>query len=119
MDPQSEPLGFRRWAMILAAAYILLVVITVTGTRERYVPEKKESFTLKKAFITIRSNDQLLFFMITAICFNTGWYLTNGLGIYYFKHVLCRPELYAVFAGIVGVGQMLGLFLFTGLSSRF
>ena len=115
----NELLGYRRWAMILAAAYILLVVITVTGVRERYTPEKKESFTLGKAFRTIKSNDQLLFFMITAICFNTGWYLTNGLGVYYFKHVLGRYELYAVFAGIVGVGQMLGLVLFTVLSNRF
>ncbi len=115
----SEPLGFRRWAMILAGAYILLVIITVTGTKERYTPEKKESFTLKKAFITIKNNDQLLFFMITAICFNTGWYLTNGLGVYYFKHVLQRYELYAVFAAIVAVGQMLGLVLFNILSNRF
>ena len=115
----DELLGFHRWAMILAAAYILLVVITVTGVRERYTPEKKESFTLGKAFRTIKSNDQLLFFMITAICFNTGWYLTNGLGVYYFKHVLSRYELYAVFAGIVGIGQMLGLVLFTVLSNKF
>ena len=115
----NEPLGFRRWAMILAGAYILLVVITVTGTKERYTPEKKESFTLKKAFITIKNNDQLLFFMVTAICFNTGWYLTNGLGVYYFKHVLQRYELYAVFAAIVAAGQMLGLVLFNILSNKF
>ncbi|MBQ7546973.1 MAG: MFS transporter [Clostridia bacterium] len=115
----NEPLGFHRWAMILAGAYILLVVITVTGTKERYTPEKKESLTLKKAFVTIKNNDQLLFFMLTAICFNTGWYLTNGLGVYYFKHVLQRYELYAVFAGIVAVGQMLGLVLFTVLSNKF
>lgn len=115
----NEPLGFRRWAMILAGAYILLVVITVTGTKERFTPEKKEGLTLKKAFITIKNNDQLLFFMITAICFNTGWYLTNGLGVYYFKHVLSRYELYAVFAAIVAVGQMLGLVLFTVLSNKY
>lgn len=115
----NELLGYRRWAMILAAAYILMVVITVTGVRERYTPEKKESFTLGKAFRTIKNNDQLLFFMVTAICFNTGWYLTNGLGIYYFKRVLCRDALYPVFAGIVGIGQMLGLVLFTVLSNKF
>ena len=115
----NEPLGFRRWAMILAGAYILLVVITVTGTKERFTPEKKESLTLKKAFVTIKNNDQLLFFMITAICFNTGWYLTNGLGVYYFKHVISRYELYAVFAAIVAAGQMLGLVLFTVLSNKF
>ena len=115
----NEPLGFHRWAMILAGAYILLVIITVTGTKERFTPEKKETLTLKKAFVTIKNNDQLLFFMITAICFNTGWYLTNGLGVYYFKHVLQRYELYAVFAAIVAAGQMLGLVLFNILSNKY
>ncbi|MCR5484460.1 MAG: glycoside-pentoside-hexuronide (GPH):cation symporter [Clostridiales bacterium] len=115
----NEALGYRRWAMILALVYVATVIITVTGTKERHVPEKKESFTLKKAFVTIKSNDQLLYFMLTAICFNTGWYLTNGLGIYYFKRVLERPGLYSVFAGIVGIGQMVGLISFSVLSNKF
>lgn len=76
----NEALGFRNWSMVLSCVYIAAIIVTVTGTKERNVPAKKESFTLKKAFHTIKNNDQLLIFMITAICFNTGWYLTNGHG---------------------------------------
>ena len=115
----NEALGFQRWSIVLACIYVASVFVTAVGTKERNVPEKKESFTLKKAFNTIKNNDQLLIFMITAICFNTGWYLTNGLGVYYFKHVMARYELYSVFAAIVGVGQMAGLVLFSALSNRF
>ncbi|MBQ3150781.1 MAG: MFS transporter [Clostridia bacterium] len=115
----NEALGFQKWSILLACVYVAAILITVTGTKERNIPEKKESFTLKKAFHTIKNNDQLLIFMITAICFNTGWYLTNGLGVYYFKHVLGNYELYSVFAAIVGVGQMAGLILFTSLSNKF
>ena len=115
----NEAYGLHRWSMILAAVCIAMVLITVSGTKERFIPEKKESITLKKAFITIKNNDQLLFFMITAICFNAGWYLTSTLGVYYFKHVLQQYELYSVFAAIVGVGQMLGLVLFNVLSNKY
>ena len=115
----NEAYGLHRWSMILAVFCVVMVMITVTGTKERFIPEKKESITLKKAFVTIKNNDQLLFFMITAICFNTGWYLTSTLGVYYFKHVMHQYDLYAVFAAIVGVGQMLGLVLFNVLSNKY
>ena len=115
----DEAAGLHEWSMILAVACIVMVMITVTGTKERFIPEKKESITLKKAFVTIKNNDQLLFFMITAICFNTGWYLTSTLGVYYFKHVIHQYSLYSLFAAIVGVGQMIGLVLFNVLSNKF
>lgn len=108
----NQEKGYSRWAMICAVIFFLGALITVSTTRERIVIDQKEKFTLKKAFSIIRRNDQLLVFMIVAICFNTGWYLANGLGIYYFKFVVENEDLYGLFAIVVGAGQFVGLLLF-------
>lgn len=114
----NEANGYQRWAMVAGVIYILVTMITVCSTKERVKLKRNDSFSLKKAVKIIRSNDQLLIFILTAICFNTGWYLTNGLGVYYFKYVVEKPNLYSVFAVLVGAGQFIGLVLFPILSNK-
>ncbi|MEG0546236.1 MAG: glycoside-pentoside-hexuronide (GPH):cation symporter [Oscillospiraceae bacterium] len=115
----NEGVGYSRWAMIAGFVLIAGSIITVTTTREKTVTPPKEKFTLGKAFKTVKNNDQLLVFMLTALIFNTGWYITNALGIYYFDDVMGNKKLLSVFAAIAGVGQALGLFLLPVLSKRF
>ena len=117
----SRTVGFSRWAAICGVLLILGCLVTFFTTKEKVheQPGNKESFTLARAFRTIKNNDQLLIFILTAICFNTGWYLTNGLGIYYFKSVLEKEEIFSAFGVIGGVGQALGLILLPVLSKRF
>ena len=57
--------------------------------------------------------------MLTALLFNTGWYITNAMGIYYFDKVMGDKSYLSYFAAIGGVGQALGLFLLPVLSKRF
>lgn len=114
----DENRGFSRWAMVAAAVFFLGALITTCTTKEKIVIDQKEKFTLGKAFRIIKQNDQLLVFIVVAICFNTGWYLANGLGIYYFKYVMENRDLYSVFAIVVGVGQFIGLMLFPILSKK-
>ena len=71
----NDSVGYSRWAMIAGIVLIIGAFITVTTTRERGSVPPKEKFTLAKAFKTVKSNDQLLVFMLTALLFNTGWYL--------------------------------------------
>lgn len=115
----DDGLGYSRWAMIAGIVLIIGSIITVTTTKEKGAAPPKEKFTLKKAFITVKSNDQLLIFMLTALLFNTGWYLTNALGIYYFDNVMGDKGMLASFAAVGGVGQALGLFLLPVLSKKF
>lgn len=117
----SEPAGYSRWAVICAVLLVIGCLVTFFTTKEKVQlkSESKEKFTLGRAFQTIKKNDQLLIFILTAICFNTGWYLTNGLGLYYFKSVLENDKLYGVFGIICGAGQALGLLLLPILSKRF
>ena len=57
--------------------------------------------------------------MLTALLFNTGWYITNAMGIYFFDNVMGNKSLLSYFAAIGGVGQALGLFLLPVLSKKF
>ncbi len=117
----SQPVGYSRWAAVCGVLLVLGCMVTFFTTKEtvREQPGKKESFTLARAFRTIKNNDQLLIFILTAILFNTGWYLTNGLGIYYFESVLEKRDLFSLFGIIGGVGQALGLILLPVLSKKF
>lgn len=115
----NDSIGYSRWAMIAGIVLIIGAFITVTTTRERGSVPPKEKFTLAKAFKTVKSNDQLLVFMLTALLFNTGWYITNAMGIYFFDNVMGNKSLLSYFAAIGGVGQALGLFLLPVLSKKF
>ena len=84
----NDSVGYSRWAMIAGIVLIIGALITVTTTKERGSVPPKEKFTLAKAFKTVKSNDQLLVFMLTALLFNTGWYITNAMGIYFFDNVM-------------------------------
>ena len=53
--------------MIAGIVLIIGAFITVTTTKERGSVPPKEKFTLAKAFKTVKSNDQLLVFMLTAL----------------------------------------------------
>ena len=110
--------GYSIWAALLGALFVLGMIITASTTRERIVSETKEKFSLKRAFVTIKSNDQLLVFILTAILFNTGWYLTNGLSISLFKYIAEDVSYMTYFAVISGAGQATGLFGLSILSKR-
>lgn len=114
----NENKGFSRWAMIASVIFFLGALITTTTTKEKIKTDQKERFTLRKSFKIIKQNDQLLIFVVVAFCFNTGWYLANGLGIYYFKYVMENKDLFGIFAVVVGVGQFIGLLLFPLLSKK-
>lgn len=107
----TSPEGFSRWAMIAGCILIFTALIAFFSTKEQHDVTAPEKFSFKKAFGTIKSNDQLLVFMLFAMLSNTGWYMTTGLGMYYFKVVLGDSEKMGVFGIFTGVGQALGLLL--------
>lgn len=111
--------GYSRWAFLCGLVLIAGALVTVLTTKEKGALPPKEKFTLKTAFKTVKSNDQLLVFMLTALLFNTGWYITNAMGIYYFDDVIGEKKLLSIFAAIAGVGQAVGLVLLPVLSKKF
>ena len=112
--------GFSRWAGILGILLVLFSTICVLSTKEKNVVYgKKAKFSFKKIFTVLKSNDQLIVFMLFAMLSNAGWYLTSGTAVYYFSDVLERPKAQSLFQTIGAVGSVLGLLVIPILSKWF
>ncbi len=109
--------GFSRWAMICGAALICFSLICVLTTKEtNVVYNEKQKFSLKQIFRVIKSNDQLVVFIIFAMLSNAGWYLTSSTAVYYFTDSLGDASKQSLFSTIGAVGSILGLLVIPVLS---
>ena len=115
----NEGMGYSRWAMACGLVLIIGSLVTVVTTKEHGSVPPQEKFTLKAAAKTIMANDQLLIFMLFAMLFNAGWYITNAMGIYYFDNVMGDAGLIASFGAVGGAGQAIGLFAMPVFSKKF
>ena len=112
--------GFSKWAGICAIALVTFSLICVISTKEKNVVYgKKTKFSFLKIFKVLKSNDQLIIFMIVAMLSNAGWYLTSGTAVYYFSDVLEKPTAQSLFQTIGAVGSVLGLLVIPILSKWF
>lgn len=111
--------GFSRWAILCAVLLIVFSVICATVTKERHVVYNKDKFNFKKLFGVLKSNDQLIVFMIFAMISNAGWYLTSGVGAYYFENVEGDLSKQSMFATFGAVGSFLGLFVIPLMSKKY
>lgn len=111
--------GFSRWAIICAVLLIIFAVICASVTKERHVVYNKDKFSFKKLFNVLKSNDQLIVFMLFAMISNAGWYLTSGVGIYYFENVEGDVTKQSMFATFGAVGSFLGLFVIPIMQKKY
>lgn len=118
-ERQVSAQGFSRWAIICAVLLVMFAVICVSVTKERHVIYNNDKFSFKKVFEVVRSNDQLVVFMIFAMLSNAGWYLTSGVGAYYFDNVEGDITKQSTFATFGAVGSFLGLFVIPLMSKKY
>ena len=112
--------GFSRWAGICGIALIFFALTCVLITKEtNVVYGEKKKFSLKQIFNVIKSNDQLVVFIIFAMLSNAGWYLTSSTAVYYFTDTLGNSKLQSLFQTIGTVGSVLGLLVVPVLSKWF
>lgn len=111
--------GFSHWAIICAALLILFAVICASVTKERHVVYNNDKFSFKKLFNVLKSNDQLIVFMVFAMISNAGWYLTSGVGVYYFENVEGDITKQSLFATFGAVGSFLGLFVIPLMQKKY
>lgn len=112
--------GFSRWAGICGIALIFFALTCVLITKEtNVVYGEKKKFSLKQIFDVIKSNDQLVVFIIFAMLSNAGWYLTSSTAVYYFTDTLGNSKLQSLFQTIGTVGSVLGLLVVPVLSKWF
>ena len=112
--------GFSRWAGICGVALVFFALVCVLITKEtNVVYGEKKKFSLKQIFKVIKSNDQLVVFIIFAMLSNAGWYLTSSTAVYYFTDSLGDPKLQSLFQTIGTVGSVLGLLVVPVLTKWF
>lgn len=112
--------GFSRWAGICGIALIGFALICILITKEtNVVYGEKKKFSLKQIFNVIKSNDQLVVFIVFAMLSNAGWYLTSSTAVYYFTDSLGDAKLQSLFQTIGTVGSVLGLLVVPILSKWF
>ena len=112
--------GFSKWAIICGFALVGFSLICVLCTKEtNVVYGEKQKFSFKQIFRVLKSNDQLVVFMIFAMLSNAGWYLTSSTAVYYFTDSLGEPKAQSLFQTIGTVGSVLGLLVIPILSKKF
>lgn len=112
--------GFSRWAGICGVALVFFAAVCILVTKEKNVVYgEKKKFSLKQIFDVIRSNDQLVVFIVFAMLSNAGWYLTSSTAVYYFTDSLGNSQLQSLFQTIGTVGSVLGLLVVPVLSKWF
>ncbi len=103
-------------AIVCAIALIFFSSVSVATTKETVQTKAGEKFSFKRTFQIIKSNDQLLVFMLFAMISNAGWYLTSGVATYYFDVVVGDPNKQSVFSTSQAVGSVVGMLLLTFLT---
>ena len=98
-------------AAVCAVCLVLFSGLSVFTTKETVSTKPAEKFSFKSAFNVIKSNDQLIVFMVFAMISNAGWYLTSGVATYYFDVVVGDPNKQSSFSLFQAVGSVVGLLL--------
>lgn len=98
-------------AIVCACALIFFSSVSVATTKETVQTQSSEKFSFKRTFEIIKSNDQLLVFMLFAMISNAGWYLTSGVATYYFDVVVGDPNKQSMFSTSQAVGSVAGMLL--------
>lgn len=122
--PITKALGGdkRAWFIFSVAVVILTLAFlcfTLFGVREnRAIVHKQENTSLKEMFRVLFKNDQLLFTAISMALFMIGYTTTADFGVYFFKYAFKNEDMYPVFAGLLGVAQLLSLAVFPLISKK-
>ena len=108
------------FALLIAVFMIAGQIITLVGVKEpRYMFKEEEKTRLRDMLKIIFHNDQLLFTAIAMALFMIGYTTTTSFGLYFFKYAYGNEDMYAVFALILGVSQIIALAVFPLFRRRF
>ncbi len=123
--PITGALGGDKKAWFLFAVGVTLLTwiflcFTLFGVKEnRSLYKKTETTSLKAMFGVLFKNDQLLFTAISMALFMIGYSTTTSFGVYFFKYAFGNEGMYPVFAGILGISQLLALVVFPLFSKKY
>lgn len=123
--PITSALGGDKRAWFIFALGVVIIMwaflsFTLFGVKEnRTLYKREENTSLKEMFSVLFKNDQLLFTAISMALFMIGYCTTTSFGVYFFKYAFKDESMYSVFAGILGISQLLALSTFNIFSKKF
>lgn len=123
--PITGALGGDKKAWFIFALGVVVIMwaflcFTIFGVQEnRSLYKKEEKTSLREMFSVLFKNDQLLFTAISMALFMIGYCTTTTFGVYFFKYAFKNAGMYSVFAGILGISQLLALSSFNIFSKKY
>ncbi len=117
----NERSGFSRFALVLAALFILFIGIACLCIREKSTVDV-ESPSVGQMFRSLLQNDQAMTVVISIVLINCSLYITSNLVIYFFKYDFGGETWYdsfTLFNTFGGGIQILSMMLFFPLLRRF
>ena len=113
----NERVGFSRFALIIAAVFVLFETIAVLTIREKSTVDMKTS-SVGDMFKALIKNDQTMVVVLAIVLVNTAVYITSNLVIYFFKYDVGGATwyndytLFNTFGGAISILSMMLLFPF-------
>lgn len=111
----NEHAGFSRFALIIAALFVLFELIAVFTIKEKSTVDVKTN-SLKDMFQSLVKNDQAMVVVLAIVLVNTAVYITSNLVIYFFKYDVGGASWYNnytifnTFGGAISILSMMLLF---------
>ena len=110
-----ELIGFKWFALIVAAVFIIFTVLTCIFVKEKSTVDMK-TVSVKQMFRALLKNDQAMTVVIAIVLINTAIYITSNLVIYFFKydfggtHWYDSYTLFNIFGGAMQILSMMILY---------
>jgi len=107
--------GARAWTMFAGGVVVVMLlgqVVTLIGVHEPRIVTEPAHTPLREVATIVGRNDQLLWTAASMVLFLIGYNTTTSFGVYFFKYAYRDEGMYAPFAAILGVGQLLGFVAF-------
>lgn len=111
----DERIGFSRFALIIAAVFVLFETIAVVTIKEKSTVDVKTT-SVGDMFRALVRNDQTMVVVLAIVLVNTAVYITSNLVIYFFKYDVGGDAwynsytLFNTFGGAVSILSMMLLF---------
>jgi sugar (glycoside-pentoside-hexuronide) transporter len=121
----GEILGSMQKAYFVFSIIIVIIMwigqcITLFGVKEpKSIHHDNEHTSLRDMVDVIFKNDQLLYTAISMALFMIGYCTTTSFGLYFFKYAYGDEGMYAIFALILGISQILALVIFPMVSKHY
>lgn len=111
----NERLGFRYFALLVAALFVVFITITCLNIKEKSTVTV-DAPSVKQMFHALLQNDQAMTVVVTIVLINCSIYTTSNLVIYFFKYDFGGAgwynsyTLFNIFGGAMQILSMMILF---------